>query len=573
MSVVPTLERLEAIAAEVEAGDLTTETRELRQRIDRQRFYVACLGQFKRGKSTLLNALVGAPVLPTGVVPVTAVPTVIGWGPLSARVRLDRGDWRPVEPGEIAHYVSEEQNPDNRKGVTAVEVLTPSPLLASGLCLVDTPGIGSVFEAGALATRAFLPQIDAAIVVLGADPPISGEELRLIAAVHEQIPDLIFVLNKADRITPAERAEAREFTERTLARRLKRPPGAVYEVCALNALLGGGDTGDWDRFVEALGRLSGASASLIRAAAGRGAARIGKELRRLLEEERQALLRPVEASERRIATLRTLSAAVDRSLAELGPLLTAEEQRLARMFAERRERFRADSIPAALAELTARLSSGAVHGGRMRREQGLKIASELAEARLRPWLGESENAAEEAYREAGHRFEQLAQGLLSHLREADDDRSSDPVDLPPEPAGLDRPRGFFFTHLMARHYAMSPLTWFGDRLLPTRVRQRRIESAAERYLVDLLGVNAARVEGDLAERVRESRRVLAGRVRGALERAARSAEDALRRTRTTRARGQQAVSARLALVEGRLTELDALTGSGMVGVRTKVVPD
>jgi Dynamin family len=120
---------------------------------------------------------VGEPILPTGVVPVTAVPTVLRYGnQRTARVLI--GDkWRTIRPEDLAQYVSEEWNPENSKQVAGVEVLLPSPLLASGMCLVDTPGIGSVFCGNTETTKNFIPQVDAAILLVGADPPISGEEL------------------------------------------------------------------------------------------------------------------------------------------------------------------------------------------------------------------------------------------------------------------------------------------------------------------------------------------------------------------------------------------------------------
>jgi ribosome biogenesis GTPase A len=81
--------RLAGLAQELEAEPVAEEARELAARVSEGRFYVACIGQFKRGKSTLLNALVGHEVVPTGFVPVTAVPTVIRFGDeLRARVRM-----------------------------------------------------------------------------------------------------------------------------------------------------------------------------------------------------------------------------------------------------------------------------------------------------------------------------------------------------------------------------------------------------------------------------------------------------------------------------------------------------
>jgi Dynamin family len=168
-----------------------------------------CVGQFKRGKSTLLNALIGMDVLPAGVIPVTSVVTVLRHGEqLGARVRFQDHQWMSADVSALADYVTEERNPDNRKGVSGVEVFVPSDLLAHGMSLVDTPGLGSVTEAGAAATHAFVPHIDAALVVLGADPPISGDELALIDRIADKTPRLIYVLNKADRVSEPDRREA-----------------------------------------------------------------------------------------------------------------------------------------------------------------------------------------------------------------------------------------------------------------------------------------------------------------------------------------------------------------------------
>ncbi len=48
--------------------------------------------------------------------------------------------------------------------------MIPAPLLASGMCLVGTPSLGSVFAANDAVTRGFVPQVDAALVVIGAHP-------------------------------------------------------------------------------------------------------------------------------------------------------------------------------------------------------------------------------------------------------------------------------------------------------------------------------------------------------------------------------------------------------------------
>ena len=232
---------------------IADEARDLASRISEGRFYVACIGQFKRGKSTLINALIGDSVLPVGFTPVTAVPTVIRFGDRRrARVQVGNGSWQEVSVSDLNQYVSEECNPENTKRVRGVEVFVSSSLLAGGMCFVDTPGLGSVFTGNTAATEAFIPHIDAALVVIGADPPLAGEELALVETIAQQVQDLVLVLNKADRTTPEEKAAAVNFAEHQLQKRLQRNLGPILEVSAAQRIENRGPERDWQKLVDAL---------------------------------------------------------------------------------------------------------------------------------------------------------------------------------------------------------------------------------------------------------------------------------------------------------------------------------
>ena len=181
--------RIAVLADEFKNDQIRDDARSAAERIAGGRFYVACVGQFKRGKSTLLNALMGESLLPSGVTPVTAVPTILRFGErCRARVRLRSGEWTDIAIADVEQFVSEARNSENQRGVAALEVFVPSPLLRDGMCFVDTPGIGSVFSGNTATTHAFLPHIDAAIVVIGADPPIAGDGLALVERVAKEIP-------------------------------------------------------------------------------------------------------------------------------------------------------------------------------------------------------------------------------------------------------------------------------------------------------------------------------------------------------------------------------------------------
>lgn len=136
---VDKLLRIAHLAEQFSNDHIAHDARSAAERIAEGRFYLACVGQVKRGKSTLLNALIGDSILPSGVVPVTTVPTVLRYGEsYSARIRSQDGQWAEIAVDEIEQYVSEEKNPQNRKGVAGLEVFVPSSLLSQGMCFVDT---------------------------------------------------------------------------------------------------------------------------------------------------------------------------------------------------------------------------------------------------------------------------------------------------------------------------------------------------------------------------------------------------------------------------------------------------
>lgn len=214
------------------------------------------------------------------------------------------------------------------------------------MCLVDTPGIGSVSIENTVATEAFVPHIDAALVVLGSDPPISADELALVDAVARQTAELIFVLSKADRGAEAERREARAFCEAVLAARLGRPLAPMLEVSATERLAGTGPPRDWSRLVSRLTNLAERAGShLVQAVAERGAQVLGARALPEIGEREVTITRPLAESEERIEALKQVAALADHSLGDLSYLLTAEQNRLHSVFAERQEHFLAGMFP------------------------------------------------------------------------------------------------------------------------------------------------------------------------------------------------------------------------------------
>jgi len=211
----------------------------LRDRLAAARLRVLVAGEAKRGKSTLVNALLGRPVLPSGVTPLTAVATTVRYGEdLHAEVRFADGHEDKQPLAALGDLVTERGNPHNRRGIAAVTAFVDAPLLAGGVELVDTPGTGSVFTWDTEAAHQALETADAAVFVLTADPPVSASERDLLARVGELSVTTFAVLNKADHLDAAGLAEAADFTRRVLVE--SGHPGRVYPMSARAAL----DSGD-----------------------------------------------------------------------------------------------------------------------------------------------------------------------------------------------------------------------------------------------------------------------------------------------------------------------------------------
>ena len=215
----------------------------LRGRLAGQRLRVLVAGEAKRGKSTLVNALLGRPLLPVGVTPLTALATTVRYGRdegISVVFRDGRAESFPLSA--LGDLVTERGNPGNRRNLASVNVVADAPVLARGAELVDTPGTGSVHAHNTAEAEAALGTMDAAVFVLTADPPVSASERELMARVAKLSVTTFVVLNKADYLAGGELAEALEFTAQVAAGAAGRPV-RIYPLSARAALADGDDPG------------------------------------------------------------------------------------------------------------------------------------------------------------------------------------------------------------------------------------------------------------------------------------------------------------------------------------------
>jgi len=201
---------------------------ELKTRLSKGRLHFAVLGQFNRGKSTFINALLGMKTLPTSVLPLTSVPTIIEYGTKqSCKIRFlnEKEDLVVKDCAErientLRQFVAEESNPQNRFGVKDAIVTCDSSLLLNGTVLIDTPGFGSTHLHNTQTTLDLLAECDAALFLLSADPPMTQTEMDFLRQVKNYVPKLFFALNKVDLLTDDGLDEVDNFIKKILSREL-----------------------------------------------------------------------------------------------------------------------------------------------------------------------------------------------------------------------------------------------------------------------------------------------------------------------------------------------------------------
>ncbi|MCX4671959.1 dynamin family protein [Streptomyces sp. NBC_01381] len=198
------------------SGELGPRQRELldqsKARLEQGTCHVVVAGEYKRGKSTLLNALVERPGLfPVDVDVATCVVSTLAWGPDErAVVHLSspdtgRGATQQLEVGldRLPEFVTEQGNPRNHKRVQLVEIHAPVPELETGLVLIDTPGVGSVNPEHTAATHSFLDRADGLVFVCDAIEPLATYELDFLGRALEKCEVVITTVTKTDKVRDA----------------------------------------------------------------------------------------------------------------------------------------------------------------------------------------------------------------------------------------------------------------------------------------------------------------------------------------------------------------------------------
>lgn len=171
-------------------------------------FEILVIGEFSRGKSAFINALLGQRLLPSGLRPTTPVITVIQEGvPGTSTIYLRNGKTSHPGAEELLQLLN--GSAPNAAQVERVEIGSDHPLLSHGIRIVDTPGVNDLNTLRDDVTLSYLPKADAAIFLIDAKAPFTETEKRFLQGqvFKQNIDQVFFVINKADQLRPPYNAE------------------------------------------------------------------------------------------------------------------------------------------------------------------------------------------------------------------------------------------------------------------------------------------------------------------------------------------------------------------------------
>ncbi|MCL4433541.1 MAG: dynamin family protein [Actinobacteria bacterium] len=511
-SARPTAGLLQSVALEMadamqnDSEELSRRTRRVAERLGSGKFHISIIGEFKRGKSTFVNALLGAQVLPTGVIPLTATAVEVTYGEKGAVVVYENGTVQEIAASSLGDYVTECGNPGNEKHVSRVEVTWPAGLLEPGIVLVDTPGIASINAHNDAAAQRAILDTDGAVVVLSADAPLSQHEKDLILMLQRREKATYYVVNKIDHLGPGDLDKVMDYVDGAMTE-LNRVPSNIWYVSAAKALSAklvgralDADSGEFGN-LEATLRSFG-SETLDRAVAD--ASR--KELRRIASEW-NALL-DITGS-----TLRASLEQVSSTLERLGKAASAERSKfddsrvllkkgiddLDKELSGKLEAFVSSSAAQGKDLLAVR---AAAYGTTRSLENDLVTAAEkYITDQLDGYRRELAVFAESEWARLAERLKEETQERVNKIREVASELvgiALPEVDVPTVDS-KDELFTFIFLHVGSDIELLSKVS---RRLLPGSIARRKMLDHVADYLTRELDKHAGRARYDLMQRLR-----------------------------------------------------------------------
>jgi GTPase SAR1 family protein len=483
--------------------------KELREKINNNVFNLVVLGQFKRGKTSLINALLGAEILPTAVVPLTSIATIIKYGDkLNIKVYFSEGREIEIEPGNLHKYVTEKGNPRNEKEVQEVVITYPSSYLKDGVRLIDTPGVGSIYEHNTDVAYQYLPKSDAALFLISVDQPLSRAELDFLKDVREYSNRIFFLLSKADYFSEPDLHESMEFSMDVLIKAMDTEV-RIFPVSAKLALEGKLANDDavlsksrLPQFSEVLNKfLMEDKGKVLILSVTNNLLRLISQARFTLDLEMKSLLTPLEELKEKIVIFEKKEQEVLAEKGDFDLLLDAEIKKIIKNVLEEDLRvFRQDLILKISTMLENRykdLSDKSLKELREHLEKG--IITEVKQSFL-PWRMIEDEKMAKTFEAACRRFVTKIDDTVDALHTFSSELFAVPYDAVKAEA-LWASKSEFYFRFQEQPGAIEIVTSSVTLLLPKFIGEKIILKKMKEYLSRVTDLHAARVGYDFEKRL------------------------------------------------------------------------
>ncbi|ROQ89921.1 dynamin family protein [Desulfosoma caldarium] len=487
----------------------------LYDKIRQSAFYLVVLGEFKRGKSTLINAVLKDNLLPTAVVPLTSIVTMIHYGPEEKIcVRFKDGTTRTIPRKALADYVTERGNPDNVKGVDRVEISYPADTLRGGVHLIDTPGVGSIFETNTQATYDFLPQVDAALFLFTADPPLSRSELAFLRDVCQYVTKIFFIQNKIDVVAPEDREESLAFSQQILKDTLKEDEVRILPLSAKLALEGRAK-GDEAKIAQSyFPQLEDVLTQFLTQEKGRVLLQSGlQSARKILNDlefsaklEQKAIEMPLEDLEQKIALFHKELRKIQREREENGYYFEAEIKRIMDWLDRELKELQKERLPELVKQLQ---DEGEKHQHIPISQYVEKMEDCLSQGIIHTfddWIVRQEKALNEEFARVSRQYSDRTNQVIDRLIEA----SAKLFDIPFQTIQSDESlradsRFYYLLGDPPRFFDIAgAVDFFSRKILPKSFSQKKVLADLMKKLPERIDANCGRVRADFMRRLQES---------------------------------------------------------------------
>jgi GTP-binding protein EngB required for normal cell division len=224
LQIVHTVDRMIELAQQFGLPNPPSGLLTCRDKLRLGEYNVLVVGEAKRGKSTFVNALIGRPILPSGLTNATSqVFRVYQASEPTYALRFEDDKLQVITLAELAQFGSTGElggrQPSAGNSIKWIEVGVPVRFMPKGVNIIDSPGLGSLYSVHAKLTERFVPQADAVIVVLDSERPVGKRDLELVESVLHSTTHLFFIQTMIDLYDEAEWNAIRQRNQAILGKR------------------------------------------------------------------------------------------------------------------------------------------------------------------------------------------------------------------------------------------------------------------------------------------------------------------------------------------------------------------